>query len=103
MCGAGIGKNEHIFGISARAFKSKFRRHLAKRWVMKVCISEFPDDSARQAAAWEGLAGHVATTQASACRAARDAVRRDRMIDQLGELGALGCELAPGRLRRSAI
>jgi N-carbamoylputrescine amidase len=75
---------------------------------MKVCISEFPDDSARQAAAWEALAGHVAATQPELVVLAEmsfcewifvgDAVelarwsqavdRHDRMIERLDELGA---------------
>ena len=32
MCCAGIGKNEHIFGIPAIVVPSSFHRHLARRW-----------------------------------------------------------------------
>jgi N-carbamoylputrescine amidase len=33
------------------------------RGIMKVCISEFPDDPPRQIGAWEALAGHVEETR----------------------------------------
>jgi N-carbamoylputrescine amidase len=75
---------------------------------MNVCIAEFPDDPARQAAAWETLIGHVAATQPELvvlpempfCEWIfvgdivepvrwREAINRhDRMIARLGELGA---------------
>jgi hypothetical protein len=41
-------------------------QHVAKRWVMKVCISEFPDDSMRQAAAWDALTAAVAILHVAA-------------------------------------
>jgi N-carbamoylputrescine amidase len=75
---------------------------------MKVCISEFPDDTTRQAAAWEALAGHVATARPELIVLPEmpfcewifvgDAVeparwnqaldQHDRMIERLSELGA---------------
>ncbi len=75
---------------------------------MKVCISEFPDDSARQAAAGDALTGQVAATQpelvvlpempfcewifvgdaVEPARWSQAVDRHDHMIDRLGELGA---------------
>ena len=75
---------------------------------MKVCISEFPDDSARQAVAWEALVEHAAATQpelvvlpemsfcewifvgdtVESVRWSEAVDRHDRMIERLGELGA---------------
>lgn len=73
---------------------------------MKVCISEFPDDSAHQAAAWDALTGHVAATRpelvvlpempfcewifvgdtVESVRWSEAVDRHDRMIERLGEL-----------------
>src|SRR5581483_9517954 len=87
--------------VSARARRSEGR-------VMKVCISEFPDDEVRHAAAWEALVEHVAAAQPELVVLPEmpfcewifvghaveptqwgEAVdRHDRMIERLGELGA---------------